>query len=37
MLHGFFAFFFGVLDWIVLILYGLKDLFTLHKVADLDR
>ena len=35
----FFAFFFGLHDWIKL-LYGLKDLFTLHKLADkivLDR
>ena len=30
----FFAFFSGVLDWIVLIRCRLKDLFTLHKLAE---
>ena len=37
----FFASFSGALDWIVLAFwYGLRDLFTLHKLADkvvLDR
>ena len=35
-----FAFFSGVLDWIVLILVWFEDLFTLHKLVDkvgLDR
>ena len=34
MLHGFFAFFSGVLDRIVLILVWFEDLFTLHALAD---